>query len=49
MGFALQFVEQQDNIVKSGAVADSCTLTGNCNTWASYATANGVIVEDDGV
>jgi hypothetical protein len=49
MGFALQFVEQQSQIVASGAVSDSCALTGNCKKWIDYATANGITVKDSGV
>jgi hypothetical protein len=49
MGFALQFVEIQDEIATSGALNNSCTLTGTCASWDIYANANDIIVEDSGV
>jgi hypothetical protein len=49
MGFALQFVEMQSQIGSSGALNNSCALTGNCAAWSTYATANGIVVEDSGV
>lgn len=49
MGFALQFVEMQDQIASSGALNNSCTLNGTCNDWNTYASANGVVVLDSGV
>jgi hypothetical protein len=49
MGFALQFVEMQDQIATSGALNNSCTLTGTCASWNDYATLDGIVVEDSGV
>jgi hypothetical protein len=49
MGFALQFVEQQSQIAASGALNNSCSLTGNCAAWDTYATANDIVVVDSGV
>jgi hypothetical protein len=49
MGFALQFVEMQEQIAGSGALNNSCTLTGTCAEWATYANANSIVVEDSGV
>jgi hypothetical protein len=49
MGFALQFVERASEIASSGALNNSCTLTGNCAAWDTYATANNILVVDSGV
>jgi hypothetical protein len=49
MGFALQFVERQNEIAASGALNNSCTLTGNCAAWDTYANNNGIVVLDSGV
>jgi FtsP/CotA-like multicopper oxidase with cupredoxin domain len=49
MGFALQFVEQQSAIASSGALNNSCALTGNCASWNKYAAANDIQVLDSGV
>jgi hypothetical protein len=49
MGFALQFVEQQDKIKSSGALDNSSTLEDVCKSWTNYATANGITVKDSGV
>jgi hypothetical protein len=49
MGFALQFVVQQNNIASSGALNNSCTLLDVCSSWDSYATANDITVMDSGV
>jgi hypothetical protein len=48
-GFALQFVEMQDQIASSGALNNSCTLESVCNAWDTYADANGIVVLDSGV
>jgi hypothetical protein len=49
MGFALQFLEMQDQIISSGAVNNSCAIESNCAAWNTYATANSIVVEDSGV
>jgi hypothetical protein len=49
MDFALQIVEMQSQIASSGALNNSCTLTGTCASWDSYAMANDIVVEDSGV
>jgi hypothetical protein len=48
-GFALQFVEMQEQIASSGALKNSCALTGTCAAWDAYALADGIVVEDSGV
>jgi len=47
MGFALQFLEMKSKI--DSTITDSCVLTGTCDTWNKYATANDIVVEDSGV
>jgi len=49
MGFALQFVEMQDQIAERGALDDSCTLTQTCKSWKTYADLKGITVHDSGV
>ncbi|KAF1984824.1 multicopper oxidase [Aulographum hederae CBS 113979] len=47
MGFALQFVEMQDQIVDT--ISDSCGLEQTCKKWDTYAELSGITVHDSGV
>lgn len=49
MGFALQFVEMQDQIQSSGALKNSCALNSTCNAWDDFSTAGGLVQLDSGV
>lgn len=49
MGFALQFVEMQDQIQSSGALNNSCALNSTCNAWNDFATLNSLVQPDSGV
>ncbi|KAE9983102.1 hypothetical protein BLS_004937 [Venturia inaequalis] len=49
MGFALQFVEMQDQIQSSGALKNSCALNSTCDAWNSFSTLNSFVQLDSGV
>jgi FtsP/CotA-like multicopper oxidase with cupredoxin domain len=50
MGFALQFVEMQDQIKGSGAGNNSCALNDTCSKWKTWADAHGeALATDSGI
>lgn len=47
MGFALQFIENQEGI--NDTITDSCLLDDTCATWRDWAGANSLVTDDSGV
>lgn len=47
MGFALQFIENQDGI--NDTISDSCLLDNTCATWRDWADEKGIVTDDSGV